>query len=165
MSNLDWHFNRPRLFFESCYCSLRVKPFRIPISSCCISKNISCILKYVFSEKSGRVNQQLTFSIQMDQFVLNSQIFLSVQWSVDAHEERSASIECRIPMLGECTCRNSCELYSSLLISFTASTKQVVCDRDSSHKDICLCSIESMKIRERKISSDWLQKARLEITP
>lgn len=67
-------------------------------------------------------------------------------------------------MLGVCVCGNSCELYSPLLISFMTFLKQVICDKDSSHKYICLCSIESMKIGERKISSDWFQKAKLERT-
>lgn len=66
--------------------------------------------------------------------------------------------------LDVCAFRNSCKLYSSFLISFMEFMKQAVCDKDSTHKYICLCSIESMKLGERMISSDWFQKARLEIT-
>lgn len=36
--------------------------------------------------------------------------------------------------------------------------KQVVCDKDSTYKYICLCPIESVKIGKTKISSDWFQK-------
>lgn len=41
--------------------------------------------------------------------------------------------------------------------------KQVVCDKDFTRKYVYLCSIESMKVEERKTSSDWFRKARLEI--
>lgn len=63
--------------------------------------------------------------------------------------------------LDVCAFRNSCELYSYFLIYVM---KQVVCDKDPTHKYIYLCSIESMKIGERKVSSNWFQKARLKIT-
>lgn len=50
------------LFFET-YCSTRVKSFSNPVSSCCITKNMSCILKHAFIEESGKVNQWLTFPV------------------------------------------------------------------------------------------------------
>lgn len=66
------------LFFET-YCSMRVKSFRNPVSSRCISKNISCILKHAFIEESGKVNHWLTFPVSVDQSLLNYQIFLNAQ--------------------------------------------------------------------------------------
>lgn len=41
--------------------------------------------------------------------------------------------------------------------------KQAICDKDSSHKYICLCSIESLKIGGGKDEHWRFQKARLDI--
>lgn len=64
--------------------------------------------------------------------------------------------------LNVCVFRNSCELYNSLLFSFMEFMKPVVCAKPPL-LNIYLCSIESLKIGERKISSNLFRKVRLEI--